>query len=103
MKVFQDDGESLGWTEAGPGDVVTIPGGVRHAIRNPGSTAAACVLITEDTLYRFLRELAARIGRGAEVPVPSEDVMRKLFEVAAQYGYWIGSPVENAAIGIKLG
>jgi hypothetical protein len=29
--------------------------------------------------------------------------MQKLFEVAARYEYWIGSPSENAAIGINLG
>jgi hypothetical protein len=29
--------------------------------------------------------------------------MQKLFEVAARYNYWIGSPAENASIGIQVG
>lgn len=35
MEVFQDDGTSSGWQTANPGDVVTIAGGVKHAIRKP--------------------------------------------------------------------
>jgi len=103
MEVFQDDGESHGWAKAGPGDVVTIAGGNRHAIRNTGSTNVACVLVSEDKLYRFFRELGIPIEQGAEAPAPSEAIMMKLFEIAAKYGYWIGSPADNEAIGLHVG
>ena len=103
MEVFQDDGQSSGWQTAGVGDVVTIAGGVKHALRNPGSSAAMSVLVSQGQLYRFFRELAEPLDAGAAPPVPSPEVMRKLFEVAARYQYWIGSPGENAAIGIRLG
>jgi quercetin dioxygenase-like cupin family protein len=87
----------------GRGDVVTIAGGTRHAIRNPGSADVACVLISEDRLYLFFRELAIPVERGAAVPVPSEAVMLKLFEVAAQYDYWIGHRRKTRRLGYSLG
>ncbi len=102
MDVFQDDGECSGWKTASAGDVVTIAGGVKHAIRNPSSTPVTTVLVSEKQLYQFFRELAEPLEPNAPPPVPSPEVMQQLFEVAARYQYWIGSPSENAAIGIDL-
>lgn len=103
MEVFQDDGRSSGWQTATVGDVVTIAGGVKHALRNPGSSVVMTVLVSLGQLYRFFRELAEPLDAGAAPPAPSPEVMQKLFGVAARYQYWIGSPEENAAIGIQLG
>jgi quercetin dioxygenase-like cupin family protein len=103
MEVFQDDGTSSGWQTAYPGDVVTIAGGVKHAIRKPNSTSVMTVLVSGGQLYSFFRELAQPLNPGATPPVPTPEVMQRLFEVAARYQYWIGSPSENAAIRINLG
>jgi quercetin dioxygenase-like cupin family protein len=103
MDVFQDDGRSSGWKTATVGDVVTVAGGVKHALRNSGATPVMTVLISDEQLYRFFQELAEPLDPAAGPPVPTPDVMQKLFEVAARYKYWIGSPQENAAIGIHLG
>jgi len=103
MDVFQDDGISSGWQTATVGDVVTIAGRVKHALRNSGSTLVATVLVSENRLYQFFRELAKPLEAGAPPPVPTPEVMQQLFEVAARYGYRIGSPSENKAIGIDLG
>jgi len=103
MDVYQDDGSSSGWQTANFGDVVTIAGGVKHALRNAGDTTVMTVLVSDDQLYRFFRELGEPLAPGDAAPVPTPEVMRKLFEVAARYGYWIGSPEENASIGILLG
>ena len=102
MDVFQDDGISSGWQTATLGEAVTIAGGVKHALRNPGATAVSTVLVSQEQLYRFFRELAEPLEPGASPPVPTPEVMLRLFEVAARYQYWIGSPSENAAIGITL-
>jgi len=102
MDVFQDDGISSGWQTANVGDVVTIAGGVKHALRNPGATLVTTMLVSEERLYRFFRELAKPLEAGAPPPVPTPEVMQQLFEVAARYGYWIGSPSENKVIGIDL-
>lgn len=102
MEVFQDDGISSGWQTATLGEVVTIAGGVKHALRNSGATAVSTVLASQEQLYRFFRELAEPLEPGASPPTPTPEVMQRLFEVAARYQYWIGSPSENAAIGIRL-
>jgi quercetin dioxygenase-like cupin family protein len=78
MEVFQDDGTSSGWQTAKPGEVVTIAGGVKHALRNPGSNPVMTVLVSEDQLYRFFRELAEPLEPGAPSPVPTPEVMQRL-------------------------
>ena len=103
MEVFQDDGISSGWQTATVGDVVTIAGGVKHALRNPEATAVSSVLVSGEQLYRFLLELAEPLEAGGSPPVPTPEVMQRLFEVAERYQYWIGSPSENAAIGLTVG
>jgi hypothetical protein len=103
MEVFQDDGISSGWQTVDTSEVVSIAGGVKHAIRNSGSKLVMTVLVSEGQLYRFFRELAELLDPGTAPPVPKPEVMRKLFKVAARYQHWIGSPSENAAIGINLG
>ena len=103
MEVFQDDGISSGWQAATVGDVVTIAGGVKHAFRNPGATAVSTVLVSQEQLYRFLSELAEPLEAGDSPPVPTPEVMQHLFEVAERYQYWIGSPSENAGIGLTVG
>lgn len=103
MEVYQDDGTSSGWQTAKTGEVVTIAGGVKHAIRNPGSTMVVAVLVTEPQLYHFFRELAEPLDPDAPPSRPKPEVMQRLLEVATRYRYWIGSLSENAAIGINLG
>ena len=103
MEVFQNDGQSSAWQTAKIGDVVTIAGGVKHALRNAGDTAVAAILVSDEQLYHFFGELADPLGPGEAPPVPTPEVMQKLLEVAARYGYWIGSPQDNASIGILVG
>ena len=102
MEVFQDDGTRSGWQTAKPRDVVTISGGVRHALRNPGDIAVSAILVTQEPLYRFFLELREPLQQGASPNVPTPEGMQRLFEVAARHGYWIGSPADNAAAGIRL-
>lgn len=64
---------------------------------------ALSILISDEQLYRFFTELAEPLSSGDTPPVPAPEVMRKLFAVAARYQYWIGSPEENASIGILVG
>jgi quercetin dioxygenase-like cupin family protein len=103
MEVYQDDGISSGWQTASAGEVVTIAGGVKHALRNPDSTLVWMVSVSERQLYCFFRELAEPLDPNVPPPAPTPEAMQKLFEVAARYEYWIGSPSENATIGINLG
>jgi quercetin dioxygenase-like cupin family protein len=83
MEVYQDDGISSGWKTAGAGEVVTIAGGVKHALRNLGSTMVIAVLVSEQQLYHFFRELAEPLDPNAVPAAPKPEVMQRLFEVAA--------------------
>jgi hypothetical protein len=111
LEVFR----SSGWMRAGVGEVVLIPGNIKHALRNSSSVQAnvverfaehlpmALALVTKSELYKFFRELAKPFDAKQRSAPPTPEAMQELFRVAAKYGYWLASPEENAAIGLKIG
>lgn len=102
IEVFQDDGTTAAWQTARAGDVLTVAGGIKHALRNASNELLTTVIVGGEQLYHFFSELAHPFdNRSAAVP-PTPEQMERLFEVAGRYNYWIGSPAENAAIGIHL-
>jgi hypothetical protein len=42
------------------------------------------------------------VTAGVPLPPPTFDDLQHFMRVAAKYNYWLGSPAENAAIGIVL-
>jgi hypothetical protein len=83
--------------------VLAIPGNVKHALRNTSSTPTTVLLVTREELYNFFRSIAKPLEAGQMPGPPSPDDMQQLFAAAAKYHYWMGSPEENATIGISLG
>jgi quercetin dioxygenase-like cupin family protein len=81
------------WEELGPGDIVDVRDGARHAWRNSSQTAATMICVTTTKMARFLQEVSAA---GAS---PEEQAARFLRLVRAN-GCWLASPEENAAIGL---
>jgi quercetin dioxygenase-like cupin family protein len=102
LEAFVESGPHRGWSTFIAGDVLAIPGGVKHALRNTSSTPATTLLVAQAELYKFFREIARPCGVQLPAPPPPEE-MQKLFTAAAKYHYWIGSQADNAAIGISLG
>jgi len=102
LEVYQEDGAQRGWSTTGVGKIIAVPGNVKHALRNTSSSPATTVMITLDQLYGFFREVAKPASSQQPAP-PSPEEMQPLFAAAAKYSYWMGSPEENAAIGIQLG
>ena len=100
LEVFQSNELFSGWTTAGAGDVATIPGNVKHALRNGSSLPVTSVTVTKTELYEFFRDVAMPFDPNQPTVPPTVEVMQKLFHVAAKHGYWLASPEENAAIGI---
>jgi hypothetical protein len=39
---------------------------------------------------------------GQTLPPPQPDELANFMRIAVEYGYWMGSPAENAAIGTTL-
>jgi quercetin dioxygenase-like cupin family protein len=101
LDVYTSSGPQQGWSTSPPGAVIAIPGDVKHAIRNTSSTPATTILITQHELYEFFREIAKPFDGQPPAP-PSPEEMQKLFTAAGRYHYWMGSPADNAAIGISL-
>ena len=72
------------WQDAGPGETVVVPAGVRHAYRNRSDDVAhfVCEARPPSTLQEFLEEAAAlsRAGKITRLAIPKP---RALLEAAA--------------------
>jgi quercetin dioxygenase-like cupin family protein len=102
LEVFQAEGPSEGWQTVNAGGVVSIPGNVRHALRNTSPSPITSITVTKQELYSFFRELARPFDPNRPPAPPTPDEMQQFFSVSEKYGHWFASPDENAAIGISL-
>lgn len=102
IEVFQAEGQSVGWQVVTAGEVVSIPGNARHALRNTSSSPMTSITVSKHKLYNFFRELARPFDPNGPPAPPTSDEMQQLFSVAEKYEFWLASPDENAAIGISL-
>ena len=87
------------WSTLRIGDTFNVPSGLKHAWRNTSGASASTLIVVPMRLGRFLRE----IGRPAEtagIPTPAD--VQRFQQLALAYGYWLGSPADNAAVGISL-
>ena len=90
--------QGLQWTDVNAGDYVHIPAGVPHAHRNVSDEPAVELVVTTARLGRFFQEVG-RPGTG-QPPTPAE--LAEFVSVATRYGYDLGTPEQNAAVGIAL-
>src|ERR1700675_2824022 len=102
LEVFQAEGPSAGWQTVNAAEVVSIPGNVRHAVRNTSPSPMTSIIVTKQELYSFFRELARPFDPNRPPAPPTPEEMQQFFQVTEKYKYWLGSPDENAAIGISL-
>jgi quercetin dioxygenase-like cupin family protein len=97
QQVLTQGAHGLQWRDAQAGDYVQVAGGMLHAHRNISDHPAIELVITTARLGRFFREIARPIT-SPQPPTPDE--FDRFVAVAAQYGYILGTPEENAAVGI---
>ena len=90
------------WISLGAGDIFDVPGGLKHGWRNASSMPAILLIVVPIRLGRFLREIS-RPAETASQGAPKPADFQRLLEIARAYGYWVGSPADNAAVGISLG
>jgi quercetin dioxygenase-like cupin family protein len=102
LEVFQAEVPSAGWQTVSAGEVVSIPGNVRHALRNTSPSPITSITVSKQELYRFFRELARPFDPNRPPAPPTPEEMRQFFSAAQKYEFWFASPDENAAIGISL-
>jgi len=96
-QVLAQTNKGLEWRTVRKGDFVHIPGGTKHAWRNLSNVPSEVVLTLTPKLGRFLLELGAfaRTEGGSRF-------LEQVHDLEEGYGYWSGSPEENAAVGIEL-
>jgi quercetin dioxygenase-like cupin family protein len=91
----------LEWRTLRQGDFVHIPGDRKHAWRNLSQEPFEALITTTPRLGQALRDLGQPVREG-EARQPAPEAIQHLKEVSARYGYWLGSPEENAEVGISL-
>ncbi|HET9902174.1 MAG TPA: cupin domain-containing protein [Xanthobacteraceae bacterium] len=95
--------EGFRWVRIEPKEVFHVPGGAKHAFRNPTQQTAVMIVVSTSRLARFFREIGTPRPSGDGPPVrPGAERVRHFLDVAARYGYWNAGPEENAAVGISL-
>ena len=57
LQVWRYEGDSGRWLTASPGDLISILGNLKHAIRNNSAAPVTVVLTTTPAIYEFFREL----------------------------------------------
>jgi quercetin dioxygenase-like cupin family protein len=98
--VLTQSENGLGWTEVHAGDYVHIASDTPHAWRNSSGEPVTALIITTRRLGRYFQELGKPINGAPEPPTP--DDLERFIAVSAKFGYWNGTPEENAAVGIEL-
>ena len=88
------------WVDVRAGDYVHVPRGTRHAHRNVSSEPLVELVITTGRLGNWFEEVGTP-ATSARRPPTAEDLER-LLAVSRKYGYWLGSPEDNAAVGLRL-
>jgi quercetin dioxygenase-like cupin family protein len=87
------------WITLGVGDVFDVPGGLKHGWRNVSGASVSLLFATPMRLGRFFRDVGRPVAMGDQnAPKPAD--FQRVFEIATAYGYWLGSPADNAAVGI---
>lgn len=88
------------WRVADAGDFVYVASGELHAHRNVTNEDAVDLIITTPRLGRFFQEAGCPIGDVGDL-TPTQRLNR-FVETALRYGIRLGTPEENAAVGISL-
>lgn len=96
---YQDDEPY--WLDVKAGESVVVPSNAPHAVRNASASPVRLLMIFEARLGRFFEEIGRPIPSGGQPPLPSGEWINGFAAAAARYGYWLASPEENAAIGLK--
>lgn len=86
------------WTELGPGDIIDVRDGIKHAWKNASQEPVSMLCVTTTKMAKFLQDISAPSGGALQ---PDEQADRFLRLVMAN-GYWLASPEENAAVGLDV-
>jgi quercetin dioxygenase-like cupin family protein len=100
QQVLVETALGLKWVDAHAGDYVRVSGSALHAHRNVSDEPAVDLIVTTARMGRAFREMG-RPFTGTPLSVTPEALAR-FMEVSVRYGVRLGTPAENAAVGIDL-
>jgi quercetin dioxygenase-like cupin family protein len=100
QQVLVQEESGLVWRDAHARDYVRVPGDVPHAHRNVTAEAAIDLIVTTARLGQFFEEIGRPVTDSLAPPTPDE--LAHFLETSAEYGYLLGTPEVNAAVGIEM-
>lgn len=102
VQALSEEENNLKWKEMKAGDFVYIPGNMKHAWKNIASKPVEGLITTTKSIGKFFREIGRPVQPSATLSQPTREDLHHFAEVAAKYKHWLGSPEENAAVGISI-
>ena len=90
------------WKLLKAGDTADVPGNQKHSWRNLSGETATLLIVSTVKMGEFFNEVGQPVDSVPPGP-PQPEALQKFMEVAISYGYWLGTPEENAAIGLSMG
>jgi quercetin dioxygenase-like cupin family protein len=92
------DGAS--WRLLKQGDFVDVLSNTKHAWRNASDASASMLVVTTVRVGDFLRQISG----SADATMDNQAATQKeqVFKLVEAYGYWLGSPEDNRAIGLSI-
>ena len=100
QQVLTQGENGLEWNDFHAGDYVYVPPGELHAHRNISAEPAVDLLVTSARLGRFFQEVSTPATEPPQPPTP--DDAARFIATSSEYGYTLGTPEENHAVGIEL-
>jgi quercetin dioxygenase-like cupin family protein len=88
------------WMSGRKGQYFQVPRHVPHAWRNVSGEPLIALMITSARQGRFLLEIGRPVADEPHPMTPEE--LARLVAAVAAYGYWVATPEEQAAVGIRL-
>ena len=102
MEAYIGDENGGDWKIVRTGELVVVPGSVRHAWRNRSDASVRVLSFAGTNIFAVMRKVAIPAGQTQAVAPPTVEFLQELQEVAAGSGNWLATPEENAAIGLRL-
>ncbi len=97
IEVFVDD-DTPGWRPLGTGHSILLLDGVKHALRNGGDVEAEIITATNGRLAQYFNDAGRPVQPDTPHERPSPEHIQKMIKTSAEYGYWMSTPEESAAI-----
>jgi quercetin dioxygenase-like cupin family protein len=92
------DGTS--WRILKQGDCVDVLNTAKHAWRNASGSSATLLVVTPVRMGVFLHRVSSSADTNQDVQEASAQ-KENFLKLIQEYGYWLGSPEENEAIGLS--